>query len=68
MMRAKPTQTTMKRRAPTRPMIRPASMAKTTTEMVMTMKRPRGNPVRAIWDAMNDYRTCQHALKVTVVV
>ena len=60
MMRAKPTQTTMKRRAPTRPMIRPASMAKTTTEMVMTMKRPRGKPVRAIWDAMNDYRTREH--------
>lgn len=55
MMRAKPTQTTMKRTAPTRPMIRPASRAKMTTVIVMTMKRPRGKPVRAIWDAMNDY-------------
>ena len=63
MMRAKPTQTTMKRTAPTRPMIRPASRAKMTTVMVMTMKRPRGKPVRAIWDAMNDYksiRICGH--------
>ena len=56
MMRAKPTQTTMKRTAPTSPMMRAASRAKMTTEMVMTMKRPRGNPVRAIWDAMNDYK------------
>ena len=48
MMRAKPTQTTMKRTAPTRAMMRPASKAKMTTEMVMTMKRPRGKPVRAI--------------------
>ena len=63
MMRAKPTQTTMKRTAPTSPMIRPASRANTTTVMVMTMKRPRGKPVRAIWDARNDYRhfsSCFH--------
>ena len=55
-MRAKPTQTTMKRTAPTRPMIRPARRAKMTTVMVMTMKRPRGKPVRAIWDAMKDLK------------
>ena len=63
MMRAKPTQTTIKRTAPTSPMIRPASRAKITTVMVMTMKRPRGKPVRAIWDARNDYRffsSCNH--------
>jgi len=54
MMRAKPTQATMKRTAPTRPMMRPARRAKMTTEMVMTAKRPRGKPVRATWEAMND--------------
>lgn len=54
MMSAKPTQTTMKRRAPTRAMIRAARRAKMMTEMVMTMKRPRGKPVRATWEAMKD--------------
>lgn len=58
-MRAKPTQVTMKRTAPTRPMRRPARMAKMTTEMVMTTKRPKGKPVRATWEAMNDCEKCQ---------
>ncbi len=58
MIRAKPTQVTMKRTAPTRPIMRPARIAKMTTEMVITTKRPRGKPVRAIWEAMNDWRYC----------
>ena len=47
MMRAKPTQVTINKIAPTRPIIRPASIAKMTTEIVMTMNRPRGKPVKA---------------------
>ena len=53
-MSAKPTAVTMKRTAPTRPMMRPARRAKITTVMVMTAKRPRGKPVRATWEAMKD--------------
>ena len=60
MMRAKPTHVTMKRTAPTRPIMRPARMAKMTTLMVMTMKRPRGKPVRAMWEAMKDCGCGEH--------
>ena len=60
MIRAKPTQVTMKRTAPTRPIMRPARMAKMTTLIVMTMKRPRGKPVRAIWEAIKDCGCCEH--------
>ena len=62
MMRAKPTQVTMKRTAPTRPIMRPARMAKMTMLMVMTMKRPRGKPVRAMWEAMKDCRCREHMI------
>ena len=55
MIRANPTAATMKSTAPSNPMMRAAMRAKTATDMVMTMKRPRGKPVRAIWEAMKDW-------------
>ncbi len=54
MSRAKPTQTTVKMRAPRTPITRAATSAKTSTPMVRTTKRPRGIPVRAIWERRND--------------
>lgn len=53
--RAKPTTTTMKMRAPRRPTRSAPIREKTTTVMVMIMNRPRGKPVRVIWEKMNDY-------------
>ena len=55
MIRAKPTQTTINIAAPRRPMIRAARIAKMATVMVMTTKRPMGKPVRATWEAKNDW-------------
>lgn len=53
--RAKPTQRTMKTTAARRARIRAARTAKTAMEMVITAKRPRGRPERAMCDAMKDW-------------
>lgn len=53
--RAKPTATTVKIRAPRIPIRRAARREKTMTVIVIMTKRPRGRPVRAIWERMKDY-------------
>lgn len=53
--RANPTVMTMKTRAPRRPSISAPSRENTTTVMVITTKRPRGRPVKAICDRMKDW-------------
>ena len=52
--RATPTQKTVKTRAPSTPIMRPARRAKTRTVMVIITKRPRGTPVRANWERRKD--------------
>ncbi len=53
--RANPTVKTMKTRAPRRPRRRAPSKENTTTVMVIITKRPRGRPVKAICERMNDW-------------
>lgn len=53
--RANPTVTTMKTRAPRRPMRSAPSKENTTTVMVIMTKRPRGRPVKASCDRMKDW-------------
>ena len=51
-----PTQKAVKRRAPSKPMTRAASRAKTKTVTVMTAKRARGMPERAICESKKDWQ------------
>lgn len=53
--RANPTVMTMKTSAPRRPRRSAPSKENTTTVIVIITKRPRGRPVKAICDRMNDW-------------